>query len=101
MLQTEAMLVKNDARQFYEALNKELHIFLADKLQLDPEKMNKKNIGESLDRKGVSVADSIAIQQLLDDISMQLYTPFANEGRIPYFYEQALTAVNSFNKRGS
>lgn len=101
LLQTEAMLVKNDARQFYEALNKELHIFLADKLQLGAEKMNKKNIGESLDRKGVSVADSIAIQQLLDDISMQLYTPFANEGRIPYFYEQALTAVNSFNKRGS
>jgi hypothetical protein len=92
--QSEAMLIKNDARRFYETIDKELHVFLAKKLKLPAESISKKTIADGLDRAGVGVSDSIAIQKLLDDISLQLYTPFADENKMQDCYVEAVRVIN-------
>jgi len=93
----QALLQHNDSRQFYSMLDRELKIFLSEKLRLTPESTNRKNISDALlNRSGLSTQDSEAILQLLDDISIQLYTPVADESRTPYFYKKAEAVLHLF-----
>ena len=94
--QSEKTLLQNDAKAFYKTLDKELHYFLAQKLKLPVETISKKSIADGLDRSGIALADSLAIQKLLDNVSMQLYTPFADETKMQDYYVEALSFVNIF-----
>lgn len=89
-LRSELMLMRNEPGLFYETLDKELHIFLAQLLKLPAETISKKTIAEALDKKGVDVADNLAIQKLLDDIALQLYTPFPEEAKMQEHYVEAI-----------
>ena len=93
---TEASLVQHDSKGFYEALNKELRQFLATQLGVPIETINKKRIAEALDSKGVTISTSLHIQQLLNDIEWQLYTPFVDENKMEEMYQAANTIVHSF-----
>lgn len=93
---TEDKLVAHDSKGFYEALNKELRQFLAAQLSVPVETINKKRIAEELDKKGVAVTTSLQIQQLLNDVEWQLYTPFADENKMQDMYQAANTIVHSF-----
>jgi hypothetical protein len=88
--QSELMLVRNEPRLFYQILDKELHIFLAQQLHLPAEAISKKSIIDAMDKKGIAVADSLAAQKLLDAISLQLYTPFADEANMQEYYVEAV-----------
>lgn len=96
LLRTEDKLVQHDSKGFYEVLNKELRQFLAVKLQVPVETINKKRIAEELDKKGVAVTTSLQIQQLLHDIEWQLYTPFTDENKMQEMYQAANNIVHSF-----
>ena len=84
------------AKGFYEALNKELRQFLAVKLAVPVQTINKKTIGEELDKKGISVNVSLQIQQLINEVEWQLYTPFADENKMDEMYQSATNIVHSF-----
>lgn len=90
LAQTELMLMRNEPRLFYETIDKELHIFLSQKLKLPAERISKKNIAEALDQSGTEVGVGLAIQKLLDDISLQLYTPFADDSNMQDYYIEAV-----------
>lgn len=94
--QSELLLLRNEPRPFYEVLDKELHYFLAHQLKLPAESISKKTILEALDRSGITVADSLAVQQLLDDIALQLYTPYADETKMQDYYVEAVRLVKIF-----
>ncbi len=96
LLQTERMLMNNDSARFFTTLNQELHDYLGARLGLAPADMSKRNIAEALDQSGISVADSFAVQRLLDEISVQLYTPLVHENRMQDMYVEALRIVNLF-----
>ncbi len=93
--ETEKALLQNDTRQFYATLDKELHLFLAEKLKIASENISRRSIADALDKSGVSIADSFAIQKLLDEISLQLYTPFADENKMQDLYVEAVRVVTS------
>lgn len=93
LLQTELMLMRNEPRAFYEILDKELHAFLAQKLHLPIETISKRNIAEALDKRGVDVAGNVALLKLLDDISLQLYTPFADETKMQAHFTEAVRLI--------
>ena len=93
---TEDKLVQHDSKGFYEVLNKEFRQFLAVQLQVPLETINKKRIAEELDKKDVAVNTSLQIQQLLNDIEWQLYTPFVDENKMEEIYQSANTIVHSF-----
>ncbi|MEO6546948.1 MAG: BatD family protein [Ferruginibacter sp.] len=94
---TEEKLVAQDPHGFYEALNHELRSFLANKLQIPLATINKKRIAEEADKKGIEVYTSVDIQQLLDDIEWQLYTPFAAEDKMQKMYDHANAIVHALN----
>ncbi len=92
--QTELMLLRNEPRLFYEALDKELHVFLSQQLKLTAATISRKSIAEALDRSGIAVADSLALLQLLENISLQLYTPFADETKMQDYYVEAVRLID-------
>ena len=96
---TENRLINKDSKGFYEALNNELRQFLAMQLSVSVETINKKRISEELDKKGISVNTSLQVQQLLNDIEWQLYTPFAGEDKMDTMYQTAITIVHAFNNK--
>jgi hypothetical protein len=98
---TEIVLMGNDTRLFYETLNKELHTFLATRLKLAPENISRKTIADGLDQSGIGIADSFAIQQLLDDVRLQLYTPFADDNKREDYYVEAVRLVGILKKTGA
>ena len=53
-------------------------------------------IYEEADKKSIPVTESLTLQQLLDDIEWQLYTPFTEKDEMQDIYERALAIVASF-----
>ena len=94
---TEEKLTMGDPRVFYETLNSEIRNFLANKLQLPVETINKKRIAEEADKKGIPVHTCLQIQHLLDDIEWQLYTPFSEKENMQQMYNDADNIVHSLN----
>jgi len=98
---SQAMLQHNNSREFYSMLDKELKIFLGEKLKLSSEQLSRRNIGTALYNAGFADEDSIAVLQLLDDVAAQLYTPVADESKAPYFYKKAEAVMHLFNNSKS
>ena len=87
-LQKAALLLHNDnSPAFYNELNFALKTYLSKKLQLPSQTINKKSIAEQLDKKNITVATAIQLQQLMNDIELQLYTPFAEKEKMRQLYD--------------
>jgi hypothetical protein len=95
---SEHRLTQQDTKRFYETINKELKSFLASKLQLHAEATNRKNIADALDKTNLPLSSSLQLQQLLDEIEWELYTPFADTGKMQDVYERANRAVHMIDK---
>jgi hypothetical protein len=93
----EEKLIAHDCQGFYETLNNEFRKYLACKLQIPLATLNKKSIAEEADQKGVSFTTSLQIQQLLDEIEWQLYTPFAEEEKMEAMFGKADSIVHALN----
>jgi hypothetical protein len=94
---TEYHLVQQNSKPFYETLNNEMRRFLASRLAVPVETINKKRIAEELDKKGIGVGTSLQVQQLLDDIEWQLYTPFTDENKMQEMYQTATNIIRAFD----
>jgi hypothetical protein len=80
-------LLQGDSTAFYNELNFSLKSYLSKKLQLPIETINKKNINEELDKKNIAVGTTVQLQQLMNDIELQLYTPFAEKEKMQELYD--------------
>jgi len=94
---TEECLHREDAKLFYTYLNQELKNYLAKKLSLTAEDLNRKNIAEKLDAKGISNETAVELQTLLDEIEWQLYTPFTGNEKMKSMYERANDLIQLVN----
>ena len=83
------LLHGDDSATFYRELNLGLKNYLSKKLRLPIETINKKNIIEELDKKNITVNTSIQLQQVLNDIELQLYTPFPEKEKMQGLYNAA------------
>lgn len=76
-------LAQQDSKGFYAALNKELQQLLSTQLNMPIETViNKSALEIALNNKGLSAEQQDQIQQLLDDVEFQLYTPFAEDNKM-------------------
>jgi hypothetical protein len=87
------LLYGNDSAAFYNELNFALKSYLSKKLKLPVETINKKNIIEELDKKNIGIDTSIQLQQVLNDIELQLYTPFADNEKKQELYESTADII--------
>ena len=93
----EECLHREDAKLFYTHLNQGLKNFLAKKLALLPEELNRKNIAGQLDAKGISNETAMQLQSLIDEIEWQLYTPFADKEKMKSMYERGNELIQLVN----
>ena len=97
LLQAESILQTGDGRAFYTELNQAFKNYLSKKLSIPAEELNKKNISEQLDRKGVAHETSMQLHRLMDEIEWQLYTPFTENEKMKAAYERVNEIIQLLN----
>ncbi len=85
----KALMEEGDASRFYRSLNEGMRLFLAKRFGIPTEELNKKTIAEAMDKRGVDNLLSLQVQQLLDELEWQLYTPLADTAGIQPMCEKA------------
>ena len=85
----EAYLQQEDSSLFYTQLNTDIKNYLSKKLSILPDQLNKKNMTEQLDANAVPNSISLQLQDLIDDIEWQLYTPSVDHSRMKAMYVKA------------
>ncbi len=93
----EECLQREDAHLFYMHLNQGLKNYLSKKFAIAAEDLNRKNIAEQLDAKGISTETAVQLQQLIDEIEWQLYTPFADNEKMRGMYDKAHDLIQLLN----
>jgi len=87
---SEEKMIQGDSTEFYTTLNNELRKFLADALQIPLETVSKKTIVREADQQGIAIYTRLQIEQLLDDIEWQLYTPMASGNSMEDMHKRAI-----------
>ncbi len=98
----EECMQSDDSKLFYAQLNLGLKNYLSKKLSIPAEVLNRKNIAEQLDAKGISNETSVQLQELMDEIEWQLYTPFVDNAKMKGMYERAhdlIQLMNTYHNR--
>ena len=97
LITAEASLERQDGRSFYIELNRSFKNYLSKKLSIPSEDLNKKNISEELDKRGVTNETCRQLHQLMDEIEWQLYTPFVENEKMKGIYERAHDLIQLLN----
>jgi hypothetical protein len=96
---SEDCLKNTDCTQFYSLLYGELKDWLSFKFSLGKDELNIKNISIAMDRAGIENEVVLQLQQLLQEIEWQLYTPFERGEEMALRYSQSrmiLQAINNY-----
>ena len=93
----EEYLQREDADLFYRQLNLGLKNYLSKKFGIAREQINKKNIAEQLDKKGISNETAVQLQELIDEIEWQLYTPLVDNEKMKGMYERTNDMIQLIN----
>lgn len=94
---TEECLNSTDCTQFYTLLNAELKEWLADRFSPDLQVVNAKKITAAFDKAGVDNAVTLELQQLMQEIEWQLYTPFERSDRMSDLYSRAQSVIQTIS----
>jgi len=97
LILAEECLQREDSKLFYNQLNLDLKKYLSKKLAIPTEELSRKNINEQLDAKGISNETSVQLQELIDEIEWQLYTPFVDNEKMKGMYTKANDLVQLMN----
>ena len=102
LILTAACLNLDDCYSFYCLLNTELKDYLSKKFLIEPAEINTKTIFTIMDKKNISNNTVLQLQQLMQEIEWQLYTPFERNGKMNELYNRAqdiIQLINSFDFR--
>ncbi len=95
--ETEKCLYSDDCFGFYTLLNAELKTWLANKLSVSVNLINSNSIVSIMDKKGISNDIVLKLQQLMQHIEWQLYTPFERDEKMKVLYDEAHDLVQMIN----
>jgi BatD DUF11 like domain len=73
---------------FFEALKQSIKNYVGYHLQLPSENLSKQNLIQALQKNGTHQTEITQMQQLLDDIDFQLYTPMADAEKKLLLYKE-------------
>ncbi len=95
--ETEDCLNSTDCTDFYIILSKEFKQFFAVRFGMLPPEINAKSIDDLLDKVGIENGMAIRIQQLMQALEWELYTPFERNDRIQESYREAQSIIQELN----
>lgn len=88
-LEKIVVLLAGDSSKFYRELNTAIKDYLGDKLKMPAATLNKKIITEELDKIGVSNSTVLQLQNIMNEVELQLYAPFAEREKMQELYQSA------------
>ena len=94
---TEECLNSTDCTAFYTLLNSELKGWLAEKFSINLPEVNAKKINAVFDKAGIDNATTLQVQQLMQEIEWQLYTPFERNDTMNELYSRAQASIQTIN----
>ena len=97
---SERCLRSDDCTDFYILLKMDLKDFLTCRFALE-KSLKRKEIIEALDNKNVSNEIVVQLDSLLQEIELQLYTPFERNSRMEDLYTRTQETVQRLNHCGS
>ncbi len=95
--ETEKCLYTDDCFGFYTLLNIELKTWLANKLSVNANVVNSNSIVFIMDKKGIANDIVLKLQELMQQIEWQLYTPFERNEKMNELYREAQELVQMIN----
>lgn len=102
LVASEKCLYDRECVKFYSLLMGEIKNFLSGKFSIPPEEVNKKRLAEKMDKMNISNETVLSLQQLLQDIEWQLYTPFERNEKMEVLYRRShelLQLINTYNSK--
>lgn len=97
---TEECLNSTDCTDFYTLLNTEFKTWLAGKFKLEMPDVNAKKISSSFDKAGIDNNITLQVQQLMQEIEWQLYTPFERKDEaMNELYSRAQSLLHSISSQ--
>lgn len=97
LYKTEECLNSTDCTQFYTLLNTELKEWLAEKFSLGLQEINAKKIIAAFDKAGIDNGIALELQQLMQEIEWQLYTPFEKNDTMNELYSRAQSVIQTIS----
>lgn len=97
LYKTEECLNSTDCTQFYTLLNGELKEWLAERFSPDLQAVNAKKITAAFDKAGIDNAVTLELQQLMQEIEWQLYTPFERSDMMSDLYSRAQSVIQTIS----
>jgi hypothetical protein len=91
--QTEACLNSSNCDAFFSLLNKELKQFFATKFALPLHDVSARSVGAAMDDSGYDVTLALQMQELLQAIELELYTPFSSDATKNDLFDRAQELV--------
>jgi hypothetical protein len=88
------LMHNNDSSSFYQELDKALKAYLAHTLQLPVETITKKNITSQLNKLQIPEENINDLQQLMQHIEAQLYTPFPATDKMELLFNNTKETIN-------
>lgn len=102
LTRSEECLNTDNCNDFYSLLNSELKTYLSQKFQVAIIDVNTRSIASVMDSKGIQNGVILQLQQLLQEIEWQLYTPFERNERMRELYgrsQELVQLINSYDIR--
>ncbi|MEJ7626634.1 MAG: BatD family protein [Ferruginibacter sp.] len=99
---SEKCLHDPECIEFYSLLMSEIKNDLSSKFNVSPEEINKKTLAEKMDKLNISNETVLSLQQLLQEIEWQLYTPFERNEKMNSLYSRSnelLQLINTYHIR--
>ena len=88
-----------DCTAFYTLLNTEFKSWLAEKFSMEQQDVSVKTINQVLDKAGIENGTALAVEQLMQDIEWQLYTPFERNDTMNEIYSRAQQVLQTIEGR--
>ncbi|HEY5369877.1 MAG TPA: BatD family protein [Hanamia sp.] len=99
LLAAHEMLVAQNSAAFFSTLHNSIKKYLATKLNVPVNELNRKRIIEELDRCNVSLGTTLMLSSLLDEIEINLYAPPSNIHHLNNIFEKASEVVSLLDKQ--
>lgn len=95
--QTQACLYREDCPEFYILLNREMKTFLAHKFLLNASEINTKKMALVMDKLNMDNNIVLQLQQLMQEIEWQVYTPFEQTEKRNEMYTRSHALIQFIN----
>ena len=95
--ETQACLYREDCKEFYEVLKKEMKSYISIRLQILESELTAKSVCDKMDVANVPNETGVALEELMQKVEWYLYTPYQPNDERAAMYSKAHEIIQEMN----